>query len=112
MISDLSEKFISLAIDTIRFCKSIPRSVESEIIVKQLIRSATSIGANYQESQKSYSRKEFFQKISLALKEANESQYWITILKRLNYKTNVIENDIDEAVKILSSIISKRKKIP
>lgn len=110
MISDLSEKFLILAVNTIKFAKSIPRSVESDIIIKQLIRSATSIGANYQESQKSYSRKEFFQKISLALKEANESQYWIKILKRLSYQTKEIEIEIDEAVKILSSIISKKKK--
>ena len=112
MISDLSEKFLTLAVNTIKFSKKLPRSVESEIIIKQLIRSATSIGANYQESQKSYSRKEFFQKISLALKEANESQYWIKILTKLNYQTKDIETEADEAVKILSSIISKKKKNP
>ena len=83
------------------------------ILSKQMLRSGTSIGANVAESQSAQSDADFVSKMSIALKEANESLYW---LKKL-YKGNIItENefismqaDNTELIKLLTSIIKTKK---
>jgi four helix bundle protein len=78
------------------------------IISKQLLKSATSIGANVSESSAAQSRKDFISKISIASKEARETRYWLILLQ----KSNLVEldyseyiNKIDEINRILTSIV-------
>lgn len=58
-------------------------------ILKQLLRSGTSIGANVHEAQASITKRDFINKLQIALKEANESEYWINLL----FKTNVLNSE-------------------
>ncbi len=79
------------------------------ILSKQLIRSGTSIGANIVESQQAQSRADFISKLSIALKEASETDYWLRLLKATDYLsesefTSIIA-DCKELEKILTSII-------
>ena len=78
------------------------------IISKQLLRSATSIGANIEEATGGITRKEFIYKLSLSLKEAKETKYWLMLLdksKLVDYDYSVCLNNLEEILKILTSII-------
>lgn len=76
------------------------------VISKQFLRSATSIGANIHEAVAGQSKKDFYAKICIAFKEANETMYWIGLLKESNITTldtHQIERDCQEIVKMLAS---------
>ena len=78
---------------------------------KQLLRCGTSIGANVSEAEKGQSRADFTAKMNIALKEANETYYWLRLLNATEYLDNKmfesIENDIKELVAILTAICKK-----
>jgi four helix bundle protein len=84
------------------------RKRRETVISKQLLRSATSIGANVHEATAAVSKKDFILKMSIASKEARESAYWLNLLKssklvELDYNSYL--NSIDEIIKILTAII-------
>ena len=78
------------------------------VISKQIYRSGTSIGANIAEAQRAQSTADFVAKMKIALKEANETQYWLQLLYETKYITdkefNSIHNDLIEILKILTAI--------
>lgn len=67
--------------NTIAFCKSIKINPVTRPLVNQLVRSATSVGANYAEANNAASRADFRNKIFIAKKEAAEAKYWLTLLE-------------------------------
>ena len=77
-------------------------------MTKQLLRSGTSIGANVHEGRRAQSRADFLSKMSIALKEANETYYWLKLLYRTEYLTKMefksMEADVDEMLRILTAI--------
>jgi len=79
------------------------------VLSKQLLKSGTSIGANVTEAQEAISKKDFKNKMSIALKEAVESRYWIKLLKDSEYLTQKqaksLLDDLEEIIKILSKIV-------
>ena len=77
---DLEERTITFAQKVIGFAKSLETSHITKPIISQLIRSATSIGANYSEADGAESRKDFKHKIALCKKEAKETRYWLRII--------------------------------
>lgn len=77
---DLAERTAEFGEAVIRFCKTIPRHVITEPLIKQIVRSATSVGANYCEADEAVSRKEFRQKIGTCKKEARETKHWLRML--------------------------------
>ncbi|WP_353779073.1 four helix bundle protein [Winogradskyella sp. 3972H.M.0a.05] len=84
------------------------------IMSKQLLRSGTSIGANIRESEQAESKADFIHKLSIALKEANETEYWLDLLNETNYlkknKYLSIQSDIKELLKLLISIVKAAKQ--
>ena len=86
------------------------------ILSKQLIRAGTSIGANIVESQQAQSRADFISKLSIALKEACETNYWLRLLQATDYLTESeftsIIADCRELEKILTSIIKTTRSTP
>jgi len=82
------------------------------VIAKQLLRSGTSIGANVFEAQHPESRADFVHKIKVAIKEANETLYWLILCERSNsYPTNIhLKRLIEELIRIMSKIILSSKK--
>ncbi|MDQ7815665.1 MAG: four helix bundle protein [Melioribacteraceae bacterium] len=84
-------------------------------ILKQLLRSGTSIGANVAESQESTSKKGFINKLSISLKEARETEYWLKLLKEsllISEKEFIsLNNDCDELIRLRVSILRKLKEI-
>ncbi|MBN1180953.1 MAG: four helix bundle protein [Bacteroidales bacterium] len=81
---------------------------------RQVLRSGTSIGANSEEGNNAQSKKDFISKFSIALKEANETHYWLRLLRDSNMieeKTaNDLLNECSEIIKIISSIVKTSKE--
>ncbi len=80
-IFDLKKRTYNFALDIIKFLENLPKDYIAGTIGKQLLRSSTSIGANIIEAQASSSKKDFSNFYSYALKSANESKFWLGILK-------------------------------
>jgi len=82
---------------------------QNEVVIsKQLLASATSIGANVREASAAGSRRDFINKMTIASKEARESRYWLELLQSsniINYDVNELLKINDEIIKILNSII-------
>ena len=85
---------MNFAIRTVRFYKFLTEEKRVFIISKQLLRSGTSIGANVSEAEFAQSRADFISKMSIALKEAGETRYWIELL----YKSEIIEHKVYESL--------------
>ena len=68
----------------IRFCRTLPHTVESDVFRKQLVRSGTSVGANYRASCRGRSPAEKKAKLGISLEESDESQYWLELLEEVN----------------------------
>ncbi len=84
------------------------------VISKQIYRSGTSIGANIAESEQAQSGLDFIHKLSIALKEANETRYWLNTLHNSNYINDLgfysMTDDVEELIRILVSSIKTMKK--
>jgi four helix bundle protein len=77
---ELRERTKTFAIKVVRLCKNLPVDWEARELGKQLLRSGTSVAANYRAAQRARSDKEFCSKIGLVVEEADESQLWLEIL--------------------------------
>lgn len=77
---DIKKRTFQFALETLLLCKKIQESDREFILTKQLIRSATSVGANIRESRNAQSKKDFIHKVSIAQKECDETSYWIELL--------------------------------
>lgn len=114
MESILRDKSYLFALRVVRLYKHLNEQHKEYILSKQILRSGTSIGALVREAQYAQSTKDFINKLSVALKEANESEYWLILLKDSEYITKKmhdnIEPDINELKKILTSSINTAKK--
>jgi len=110
IIFEKSKKF---AVRIIKFCNMLRSDKNEYIISKQLFRSGTSIGANIAESEYASSMADFVNKLQIALKETNESIYWVSILLEADYiDKNTAESiikDLKELIKILISSIKTAK---
>ncbi len=76
----LKERTKQFAIKAIRLCRALPKSSESSIISRQLLRSATSVGANYRAVCRARSTPDFISKLGIVLEETDESLFWIDLL--------------------------------
>ncbi len=77
---DLEERTAKFGEQVILFCKAAKKDTVSSPLISQIVRSATSIGANYMEANNASSRKDFTNKIFIAKKEAQETQHWLRML--------------------------------
>ncbi|MDP2939995.1 MAG: four helix bundle protein [Candidatus Omnitrophota bacterium] len=80
-IYDLKKRSYLYALDIIRFLQNLPKDYISQVLGKQLLRSATSVGANIIEAQVSASKRDFSNFYRHALKSANESKFWLELIK-------------------------------
>ena len=102
------EKSFDFAVRIVNLHKYLTREHKEFILSKQLLRSGTSIGANVSEAQRGQSKADFTAKMSIALKEASESEYWIKLLYRTEYLSkeqyNSLNTDIQELIGLLTAI--------
>ena len=104
----IEEKSFDFAVRVVKLYKHLTTNNSEFILSKQLLRSGTSIGANVSEAQKAQSKADFYSKMCIALKEANETLYWLKLLYKTEYLTKKefvsIESDIREIIAIVTSI--------
>ena len=77
----LQQRTKQFHIDVIRLCESLPRNAAGFEIAKQIIRSAGSVGSNYRATVRAKSTKDFIYKVEVVLEEADESHYWLEIIR-------------------------------
>lgn len=110
----IKDKSFLFAIRIVKLSKVLVEEHKEYIISKQLLLSGTSIGANVRESEHAESKADFIHKLSIALKEANETEYWLDLLKEAGYLNNSgymsIQFDVKEIFKLLTSILKTSKK--
>lgn len=109
MIENVSvEKSFEFAVRIVNLYKFLVREHKEYVISKQLLRCGTSIGANVSEAQRGQSKADFAAKMNIALKEANETEYWLKLLYRTDYLSkeqyDSIYSDIQELLGILIAI--------
>ncbi len=114
MKNELIARTKKFAVDVINFVNSIPYSQTSKVIINQLIRAATSVGANYRAAQRAKSGADFSYKIKVVEEEADETIYWLELIleaKLLNDNTITDEllKEANELTAIFSSISIKLK---
>ena len=110
-IEKMKKRTKSFAVDVIRFCDSLKVNKASSVITFQLVKSATSTGANYRAACKARSKNEFFSKICIVVEEADESEYWLEVIKEasLSNEKVILERLLTEVNEIVR-IMSKAKK--
>ena len=107
-------KSLEFAVRIVRLYKYLTEEKSEYVMSKQLLRSGTSVGANVREGAYAESKKDFISKMSIALKEASETEYWLELLMKTGYITGnqyeSIRKDSSEIAKILTAIVKEAKK--
>ena len=103
----------AFAVRVINLYKHLCSEANEYTLSKQILRSGTSIGANVREAVNAYSKKEFTAKMSIALKEASESAYWLELLVETEFisqsQFNSLYADVEELLKLLTAIVKTSK---
>ena len=113
MNNTVESKSFVFAVRIVKLCQHLQSSKKEFVLSRQLLRAGTSIGANVAESQQAQSRADFISKLSIALKEAVETNYWLRLLQATDLLTEAefssIIADCKELEKLLTSIIKSTK---
>lgn len=108
------EKSFAFALRIVKLYQHLTNKRREFVLSKQLLRSGTAVGAMVRESEHAESKADFIHKLSIGLKEANETEYWIELLYQAGYIDekgySSIHTDITELLKLLTSIINKTKQ--
>jgi four helix bundle protein len=113
MANELQQRLFKFSVDVIREVRNLPDSKEYKVISYQLLKSATSVGANYEEAQGAVSKADFSHKVGISLKEIRETNYWIRIINEIIDETKnwaVLGSESKELMNILGAIHSKTAK--
>ena len=109
-MQDLKFRTKRFAIDCWKFCKNIPKSREFNAWAIQLIRSSSSVGANYRASQRAKSTADFIYKLKIVEEEADECIYWLELFQEVLDTGSVeIENLKQEANELLAIVVASIK---
>lgn len=105
---DLRDRTLEFSQDVIRYAKSVQQNSLNRPVISQLIRSSTSIGANFTEAKDSVSKKDFRNKVLIAKKEASETKYWLKLCKEFSETDELsrLQNECQQIVLILQKIIT------
>ena len=110
---DLNERTKVFALAVIRLFSSLPKSPEAQVIGKQVLRSGTSVGANYREAFRGRSKAEFIAKAGDCLKELEETAYWFELLLEGGIspaaKLEILDKECHELIAIFVTILKKSK---
>lgn len=110
---DLEERTAQFGEDIIVFCKLVKQDVVTSVLIKQLIRSGTSIGANYCEANGASSKKDFRNKIHICKKEAQETKHWLRMVAKakpeVSKDAKILWKECQELTLIFGKILSSLK---
>ena len=107
---ELKQRTKMFALRVIKVFQSLPKTTEAQIIGKQLLRSATSIAANYRAACRARSNAEYYSKISIVIEETDETMFWLELLWESNIvKQELLQKLYDENEEILKIVVVSRK---
>lgn len=112
---DIHERIYSFIVEVIILTNKLPKSASNLIVISQLLRSATSMGANDQEADGTLTKKDFISKFGIVRKENKETNFWLRLIADTNSleiskEASEIMNEGKELVAIISSILNKARK--
>ncbi len=112
--NDLRDRTKRFALQIVRMFTALPKTVEAQVLGKQVLRSGTSIGANYREAYRGRSRAEFIAKAGDSLKELEETAYWLELLVEAGIvdekRLADLQKECDELTAIFVTIINRSKQ--
>lgn len=109
ILRNRTKKFV---VDNIRFYRTLPKTEEAKIIGRQLLRSSSSVGANYRAACRARSKAEFHSKLSIVVEEADESLFWMEVLIEADVvKPSELTYLTDEANQLLKIVSASRKTV-
>ncbi|MCX6908545.1 MAG: four helix bundle protein [Verrucomicrobia bacterium] len=115
-VPDLRDRTKAFALRIIRMFSALPKTEDARVLGKQVLRSGTSVGANYREAQRSRSKAEFIAKIGDCLKELDESAYWLELLADSGIvstaKLASLRDECGQLMAIFTTISKKAKSNP
>jgi four helix bundle protein len=104
---ELKERTQKFALEIIKFIDSLPKTKSGDVLGKQLLRSACSVGANYRSACRAQSYSHFISKLNIVEEEADESLYWLELIKKSDISKeaniNVLMKEADELTAIFTS---------
>ena len=108
---DLEERSLQFAIQVIKLCRQLPQNPINRNLIDQLVRSSSSVGANYREANDALGKKDFVLRIKISRKEAKETVYWLQLINEanptFNHQISILMQECTELRNILSAIINK-----
>lgn len=111
--SVIDQKSVAFGIRIVKVCRFLQENKKEFVLSKQLLRSGTAIGAMIKESEFAESKADFIHKLSIALKEANETKYWLLLLHESEYFNDSSYESVNEdclnLIRLLVSIIKQMK---
>src|SRR5882762_3335574 len=116
MSNVVKEKSFAFAVRIVNLYKHLSKNKKEFVLSRQVLRSGTAIGSLIREAEQAESKSDFVHKMAIALKEANETEYWLTLLKETDFLSlkefESMNKELDQILRLLSSIIitSKSKK--
>lgn len=109
----IKEKSFSFAIEIVDLYKYLTETKKEYVMSRQLLKSGTSIGANVREAEFAQSKLDFISKMSISLKEANETDYWLELLFKTNFIDEIMFKEykikLSEILRLLVSIVKSSK---
>lgn len=112
--NDLVERTTEFGLRIVRMFVALPKTEEARVLGKQVLRSGTSVGANYREAQRARSTAEFIAKIGDCLKELDEADYWLELLVRAEIvpvsKLAALRQETNELLAIFTTISKNAKR--
>lgn len=113
-VYDIHERIFKFIVEVLKFIEKLPRSTANKVIIAQLTRSVTSMGANDQEADGAATRKEFVHRYSIVRKEGKETSFWLRLIGAINPpkrpKADKLKAECEEIIAIVSRIISNANK--
>ena len=113
-VRDLRERTKAFALRVIRMFTALPKSTEAQVLGRQVLRSGTSVGANYREAWRARSKAEFIAKLGDCLKELDETTYWLELLTESHIlppeKLSGLCDECNQLIAIFTASVKKSKK--
>ncbi|HAP01353.1 MAG TPA: four helix bundle protein [Bacteroidetes bacterium] len=106
---DLKKRTQQFGIDVIKMVRQFPKTIDAFEIGKQIIRSSCSVGANYRSSRRARSSAEFISKLKVSEEEADESIFWLEIIKAVDLDSKSVDGLLKEADELTSILTSSGK---
>lgn len=109
---DIRERTFQFAVRVTRAVRDLPDDAATRVVAYQLVKAATSVGANVEEADAAESKRDFVHKMSIARKEARESRYWLRIVRASiaeNDEWISLQQESEEIARILSTIINSTR---